>query len=60
MQLPHTPMSSFPLCQLCQEHVPLEVCTTDDRGQAVHEECYASHLTSQNPARNPCVGALGT
>lgn len=46
----YTPMASYPICALCREHVELEIATTDERGQAVHEECYASHLTSPKPS----------
>lgn len=28
------------LCSICREYVPLEKCKTDERGNALHEECY--------------------
>jgi hypothetical protein len=29
-----------PTCALCNGSVQLETCKTDERGSAVHEECY--------------------
>lgn len=40
----HIPAASYPICVLCREHVELETANTDERGQAVHEACYASHI----------------
>lgn len=37
----------FPLCALCHTHVPVEICKTDESGQAVHESCYVSFVTRQ-------------
>jgi hypothetical protein len=36
-------------CRICRKPVPVETAKTDDRGQAVHEECYIVSLT-QKPA----------
>ena len=33
-----------PICALCGKPVPLEISNTDERGRAVHEECYARSL----------------
>jgi hypothetical protein len=44
----HLRKASYPVCPLCQEHVELETANSDERGRAVHEECYVSHITSQN------------
>jgi hypothetical protein len=49
----HTPTASYPICQLCKEHIELETANSDDKGQPVHTECYASHLASQQPAAIP-------
>ena len=39
--------TKFPLCALCHAHVPLETCNTNERGRAVHEQCYVSYVTCQ-------------
>jgi hypothetical protein len=31
-------------CALCNSPVELETCKTDERGKAVHEECYVRKL----------------
>jgi hypothetical protein len=49
----------FPRCQICREHVALEACAVDEQGQAVHEECYTSHLASQQAAAIPPTQLLG-
>jgi hypothetical protein len=43
----HIPTASYPICPLCSEHVELENANTDEKGQAVHEECYVTHTTGQ-------------
>ena len=45
--MPHIPTASYPVCPICSEHVELETANTDEKGQAVHEECYVSRLLSQ-------------
>jgi hypothetical protein len=35
------------LCELCSEHVELETANTDEKGKAVHEECYVSFIAAQ-------------
>ena len=35
---------STPFCPICQKPVPLENAKTDERGQAIHEECYIRGL----------------
>ena len=36
-----------PECVICEEPVKLEESKTDENGQAIHEECYVSSLTSR-------------
>jgi hypothetical protein len=38
------------LCAICGKPVPLEEGKTDCTGKAVHENCYASMLSTQLPA----------
>lgn len=57
----HIPTASYPICPFCQEHIELETANTDDKGRAVHEECYVSHLISAQSdvsASNAVVAAL--
>jgi hypothetical protein len=35
--------SALPICPACNRPVPLESAKTDDKGRAIHEECYV-HL----------------
>jgi hypothetical protein len=51
--MPHIPTASFPLCRLCQKHVPLESCNTDENGQVVHGLCYVQWITGCNQSRAP-------
>jgi hypothetical protein len=44
----HLRKASYPVCPLCQEHVELETANSDERGRAVHEECYVTHIISRN------------
>ena len=30
-------------CSICENPIPLEITATDENGEAVHEDCYASH-----------------
>jgi hypothetical protein len=34
-------------CRICRKPVPVETAKTDDRGQAVHEECYILSVTQE-------------
>jgi hypothetical protein len=34
------------VCCICAEEIPLEVSKTNERGEAVHEECYVRRTTS--------------
>jgi len=38
-----------PFCAICKESVNLEESNTDELGQAVHENCYASMLVAKKP-----------
>jgi hypothetical protein len=38
------PILLLPICDVCSETVSLEDCNTDERGNAVHEECYLRTL----------------
>lgn len=46
--MPHIPTASYPVCPICREHIELETAGTDDRGRAVHEQCYAAKLSSND------------
>jgi hypothetical protein len=37
-----------PQCVICRESVHLEESKADERGQAIHEECYVSKLVGKN------------
>ena len=43
-----------PECVICKEPVSLEQSKADERGQAVHEDCYVSQLNRKRTAVN-CV-----
>jgi hypothetical protein len=47
----HVPNASDPICVLCSEHVELESANTDEKGRAVHEDCYVSHFIEQSRAK---------
>lgn len=34
-------------CSICDNPIPLEITATDENGEAVHEDCYASQTISQ-------------
>lgn len=48
----HIPTASYPICPLCSEHIELENANSDEKGRAVHEECYVSHFIEQRRAQN--------
>ena len=35
------------ICRICTEPVPLETSKTDEKGSAVHEECYVREAISR-------------
>ena len=39
-----------PTCALCNSPVQLETCKTDERGSAVHDECYFRKIRSTQSA----------
>ena len=39
-----------PLCLICNAPVPLETAKTDERGNAIHEECYLLKVRLQREA----------
>jgi hypothetical protein len=43
----HIQTASYPICPLCTEHVELETAKTDEKGRAVHEDCYAASIRAQ-------------
>ena len=45
-----TPKMKFPSCSVCNEPVELKTSKTDEKGKAVHEECYVVKVTGQQPA----------
>jgi hypothetical protein len=36
--------AKLPMCSLCLQPVALESATTDEDGQAVHEDCYSARV----------------
>jgi hypothetical protein len=40
--------ASYPICPLCTEHVETESANTDEKGRAVHENCYAAFILAQS------------
>jgi hypothetical protein len=46
-----SPKAKFSTCSICNESVELETAKVDERGQPVHEECYARKLASKKPVR---------
>jgi len=42
--------SALPICPACNRPVPLESAKTDDKGRAIHEECYV-HLVVPNTSK---------
>ena len=47
--MPHVPTASYPICPICSEHIQLEAANTDDKGRAVHEECYVAQIILKQP-----------
>ncbi len=47
----HIPTANYPICPLCSEHIELETANTDEKGKAVHEECYVAHIIEQTRTR---------
>ena len=48
---PTMPRSSqFAICSLCNEPMELETAKTDEKGNAVHEECYVTKRTAAHEA----------
>jgi hypothetical protein len=43
----HTRIEHSPICALCSEHIELETANTDEKGQAVHEDCYVSFIVAK-------------
>ncbi len=37
-----------PRCAICTEFVNLEESKTDERGQAIHEECYVQRVVKKS------------
>ena len=40
-----------PECVICRESVELEDSKADERGQAIHEECYVSKLVGKQTTK---------
>jgi len=51
----HIAAASYPICPLCSEHVEIESANTDDKGRAVHEECYVAHTIVLSASRRQTV-----
>lgn len=45
------PKSQPLLCRICGKPVAVEISKTDDRGQAIHEDCYALKLKLEEASR---------
>jgi hypothetical protein len=43
------PIPLLSICDVCGRTVSLEYCNTDERGDAVHEECYLRKLALEKP-----------
>ena len=39
-----------PECVICKSSVNLEECKADEKGQAIHEECYVSKIIGKSVA----------
>ena len=44
-----------PQCVICRESVQLEESKADERGQAIHEECYVSKLVGKGTTQKHCM-----
>jgi hypothetical protein len=44
----HVKTASYPICPLCTEHVEIETANTDEKGRAVHEDCYVALILAQS------------
>jgi len=42
-----------PVCPLCRKPVVLETAKTDERGNAVHEDCYIRMLSLFSASQTP-------
>jgi hypothetical protein len=54
--IPDTSVTSnprLPICRICWEPVELDTGTTDENGQANHEECIDRQLNAQKPTSAP-------
>ena len=38
------------ICSICRKSVELETSKTDERGEAIHEECYVQVVTRRPPS----------
>lgn len=43
----HAP-APYVVCSLCAKPIELETANTDERGQAVHEDCYVAYIAAQS------------
>jgi|HubBroStandDraft_6_1064221.scaffolds.fasta_scaffold342261_1 hypothetical protein len=43
----HVPTARYPICPLCSEHIEIESAKTDEKGSAVHGDCYVAHITKR-------------
>jgi hypothetical protein len=41
-----------PRCAICTEFVKLEESKTDERGQAIHEECYVQRVLNRRQSND--------
>ena len=44
----HVPTARYPVCPFCTEHVELETANTDEKGRAVHEDCYVDYILAKS------------
>jgi hypothetical protein len=47
--MPHTRIEPYFICPLCSQPIELETANTDEKGQAVHEDCYVALILAQCP-----------
>ena len=40
------------ICAICKEPIRLETAKTDERGRAVHEDCYLQHFMAALQTRD--------
>jgi len=44
----YIPTARYLVCSLCAKPIELETANTDERGLAVHEDCYVAYIAAQS------------